>query len=118
VQRVAPLLALPLVLCAVLSQFSAATADTEAGVGNLRAIAWRPLRGRRRYTLVGLVAAALAATLATSTIIVVASRAFAAYYALQCVVAMRTSGSRRQRIGYGALAVVMLAITLLAEPAG
>jgi hypothetical protein len=32
VQRVAPLLALPLVVCAVLSQLSAATADTEAGV--------------------------------------------------------------------------------------
>ncbi len=118
VQRVAPLLALPLVICAVLSQFSAATADTEASVGNLDVIAWQPLRGRRRYMLVGLVAAALAATLATSTIIVVASRAFAAYYALQCVVAMRTSGSPWQRIGYGALAVVMLAITLLAEPAG
>ena len=118
VQRVAPLLALPLVVCAVLSQFSAATADTEASVGNLRVIAWRPLRGRRGYMLVGLVAGALAATLATSTIIVVASRAFAAYYALQCVVAIRTSESSWQRIGYGALAVVMLAITLLAEPAG
>ncbi len=118
VQRVAPLLALPLVLCAVLSQFSAATADTEASVGNLDVIAWRPLRGRRRYTLVGLVAAALAATLATSTIIVVASRAFAAYYALQCVVAMRTSESPWRRGGYGALAAVMLAIALLAEPAG
>jgi hypothetical protein len=52
VQRVAPLLALPLVLCAVFSQFSAATADTEAGVGNLRVIGWAPLRGRRRYLLV------------------------------------------------------------------
>lgn len=41
VRRVAPLLALPLVLCAALSQFSAATADTEAGVGNLRVPAGR-----------------------------------------------------------------------------
>lgn len=118
VQRVAPLLALPLVLCAVLSQFSAATADTEAGVGNLDAIAWRPLRGRRRYMLVGVTAATLAATLGTAIIIVVASRAFAAYYALQCVVAMRTSDSSWQRAGYGALAAVMLAIAVLAKPAG
>jgi len=79
VQRVAPLLALPLVLCAVLSQFSAATADTEAGVGNLDAIAWRPLRGPRRYVLVGVAGATLAATVSTTMIIVVASRAFAAY---------------------------------------
>ena len=117
VQRVAPLLALPLVLCAVLSQFSAATADTEAGVGNLRVIGWAPLRGRRRYLLVGGAGAVLAATLGTSVIIVVASRAFAAYYALQCVVALRTSNRARTRIGYGVLALVMVAITLLAEPA-
>jgi hypothetical protein len=60
VQRVAPLLVLPLVLCAVFSQFSAATADTEASVGNLRVIGWKPLRGRRRYLLVGAAAAVIA----------------------------------------------------------
>jgi hypothetical protein len=117
IQRVAPLLALPLVVCAVLSQFSAATADTEASVGNLRGIGWAPLRGRRRYLLVGAAAAVLAATLTTSTIIVVASRAFAAYYALQCTVALRTSDQARTRVGYGILALVMVAITLLAQPA-
>lgn len=117
VERVAPLLALPLVLCAVLSQFSAATADTEAGVGNLRVIGWAPLRGRRRYLLVGGAAAALAGTLGTSVIIVVASRAFAVYYALQCTVALRTSNQGRIRVGYGILALLMVAITLLARPA-
>jgi hypothetical protein len=117
VQRVAPLLALPLVLCAVFSQFSAATADTEAGVGNLRVIGWAPLRGRRRYLLVGGAAAVLAGTLGTSVIIVVASRAFAAYYALQCTVALRTSNRRRIRVAYGVLALLMVAITLLARPA-
>ncbi len=117
VQRVAPLLALPLVVCAVLSQFSAATADTEAGVGNLRVIGWAPLRGRRRYLLVGGAAALLAGTVGTSVIIVVASRAFAAYYALQCTVALRTSNRRSTRVGYGGLALLMVAITLLAQPA-
>jgi hypothetical protein len=117
VERAAPLLVLPLVLCAVLSQFSAATADTEAGVGNLSVLAWRPLTGRRRYLIVGLVAAALAATLGTNVIIVVASRAFAAYYALQCVVALRTSDRLGARIAYGALAIVLLVITLLAKTA-
>lgn len=117
VQRVAPLLALPLVLCAVLSQFSAATADTEAGIGNLRVIGWAPLRGRRRYLLVGGAAAVLAGTLGTGVIIVVASRAFAAYYALQCTVALRTSNRGWTRFGYGVLALLMVAITLLARPA-
>lgn len=117
VQRVAPLLALPLVLCAVFSQFSAATADTEAGVGNLRVIGWKPLRGRRRYLLVGAAAALLAATLGTYVIIMVASRAFAAYYALQCTVALRTSNRLWTRVAYGILALLMVAITLLALPA-
>ncbi len=118
VQRVAPLLALPLVMCAVLSQFSAATADTEAGVGNLRVIGWGPLLGRPSYLLVGVVAAVLAATISTSVIIVVASRAFAGYYALQCAVAARTCAHRTQRAGFTALGLVMLAITVLAKPTG
>lgn len=118
IERVAPVLALPLVLCAVLSQFSAATADTEAGVGNLAVLGWRPLQGRTGYVVLGMVAAGLAATVATDTIVVVASRAFALYYALQCVIALRTSARRVTRAGFGALAAVMLAITLLATPAG
>ncbi|HMD52839.1 MAG TPA: hypothetical protein VKG62_08995, partial [Solirubrobacteraceae bacterium] len=69
------------------------------------------------YALVGAVSAVLTATLATNVIIVVASRAFAAYYALQCVSALRTSDRRRARVGYGALSIVMLAIAALAKPA-
>jgi hypothetical protein len=118
IERVAPVLALPLVLCAVLSQFSAATADTEAGVGNLRVIGSSRFKGRLPYALVGAAAAILAATLATSVIIEVASRAFAAYYALQCISALRTSERPRERVGYGALSIVLLAIAALAKPAG
>jgi len=47
----------------------------------------------------------------------VASRAFAAYYALQCTVALRTSTRARTRVAYGILALIMIAITLLALPA-
>ncbi len=115
--RVAPLLALPLVLAAVLSQFSAATADTVAADGNLRGlVGW--MRGSRPYLVSGAAAIALAATVQTFTIIAVASRAFAAYYAIQAVIALRTSQGRWSRLGYGALAALMVAITLLAQPAG
>ncbi|MGH8838289.1 MAG: hypothetical protein ACRDVO_03375 [Jiangellaceae bacterium] len=117
VERVVPLLALPLVLSAVLSQFSAATADTEAGVGNLAVAGWKPLQGRAAYLVIGVPAGVLMATLSTSVIVVVASRAFAFYYALQCVVALRTSHRALARLGYGALGVLMLAITLFATPA-
>ncbi len=115
--RVAPALALPLVLAAVLSQFSAATADTVAAEGNLRSLfSW--LRNPRQYLLTGIAAIALSATVDTFSIIAIASRAFAAYYAIQAIVALRTSEGIPRRLGYGALAAAMAAIALFALPAG
>ena len=116
-ERVAPFLLLPLVISAVLSQFSAATADTAAAEGNLRRLS-PSMHGPRPFLLSGAAAIALAATVQTYTIVAVASRAFAAYYAIQAVVALRTTRSRPKRIGYGALSLLMIVITLFAEPAG
>ena len=118
VERIAPVLALPLVICAVLSQFSAATADTVAAHGNL--VGQLPaLFGRgRSYVFSGVAAIAMIATIPTLTIVTVASRAFAAYYFLQCVVAYRTARSTAARVGFGALAAIMAAVTLLAQPVG
>ncbi|HTL41678.1 MAG TPA: hypothetical protein VL294_09410 [Pseudolysinimonas sp.] len=115
--RIAPWLSIPLVLSAVLSQFSAAIADTAAADGNLRGLsAW--FQGPRPYLISGVAAIALAATVPTLTIVAIASRAFAAYYALQAVIALRTSDSVVQKVGFGALAVLMLAIAAFAIPAG
>lgn len=114
--RVAPWLALPLVLSAVLSQLSAAIADTAAAEGNLRAF-WGWMRGRRPYLVSGVAAVVLAATVPTFTIVAVASRAFAAYYALQAVLALRTSRGVGRKLAYGTLAALMAAIAVLAEPA-
>ncbi len=114
--RVAPLLALPLALSAVLSQFSAGIADTAAAEGNLRTLSgW--MRGPRPYLVSGLAAIILAATVPTYTIVAVASRAFAAYYALQAVLAVRTSPGIGRKLSYGTLAALMAAITVLAKPA-
>ncbi len=115
--RVAPVLALPLALSAVLSQFSAAVADTAAADGNLRGLSARA-HGAGAYLVSGVAAAALAATVPTYTIVAIASRAFAAYYACQAVVALRTCHGVRRKVGYGALAALMAAITLFALPAG
>ncbi len=115
--RVAPVLALPLVLSAVLSQFSAAIADTAAAAGNLRSLS-RWMHGPRPYLASGIAAIALAATVPTYTIVAVASRAFAAYYALQALLALRTSHGTGRKLAYGTLAVLMAAITVLAKPAG
>lgn len=115
--RVAPWLALPLVLSAVLSQFSAAVADTVAAEGNLRGLS-RFMRGPTPYLVSGGAAVLLAATAPTFTIVAVASRAFAAYYAIQAVIAMRTSSGWIRKAGYGALALLLVAVTLLAKSAG
>lgn len=116
--RVLPLLALPLVLSAVLSQFSAATADTVAAGGNLSGL----LRGRVKkpgaYLLSGIAAIILIWTVDTLLIIAIASRAFAAYYCLQAIIAVRTARGACRRIAYTGLAVLLAAIALLARPAG
>ena len=117
-ERIAPVLTLPLVLCALLSRFSAATADTVAAAGNLHEYSRRLLRDRRAYLACGVAAVAMILAIPTFTLVAVASRAFAAYYCVQCVVALRTSRSWPRRLGYGMLAAVMAAITLLAQPVG
>lgn len=76
------------------------------------------MRGARAYVASGVAAIAMIWTIPTFTIVVLASRAFAAYYCLQCVLAVRTASSVRGRVGFGALAAVMALITLFAEPVG
>lgn len=105
-----------MVLSALLSQFSAAVADTVAAEGNLRGLS-RFMRGPAPYLVSGGAAILLAATTPTFTIVAVASRAFAAYYAIQAVLAVRTSTGRTRKGGYGALAVVLVAISLFAQSA-
>ena len=114
--RIAPWLALPLVLSAVLSQFSAAIADTAAADGNLRGLNhW--FTGPRPYLISGAGAITLAATVPTLTIVAIASRAFAAYYAIQALIALRTTTGTTRKIGFGVLVATMLAVTLFAQPA-
>ncbi|QYF74367.1 hypothetical protein [Cryobacterium sp. PAMC25264] len=114
--RIAPWLALPLVLSAVLSQFSAAIADTAAADGNLRGLS-RWFHGPRPYLISGAAAIAIAATVPTFTIVAVASRAFAAYYAIEAVIAMRTSNGFARKSFYAVLALLLVAIALFALPA-
>ncbi|ALE91586.1 hypothetical protein AOC05_03250 [Arthrobacter alpinus] len=114
--RIAPWLALPLVLSAVLSQFSAAIADTEATKGNLTALN-RWFSGPRPYLISGVAAIAIAATIPTFTLVTIASRAFAAYYAVEAAIAFRTTSGFFRKCGFAALALLLLAITLFAQPA-
>ena len=118
VERVTVFLALPLVLSAALTQFSAATADVVAAVGNLRVLASRRMAGVAAYLVSCGGAIAMAWVNDLFVIIVIASRAFAAYYMLQAVVSMRTCETRAGRVGYGAMALTLAAIVVLAQPVG
>lgn len=114
----ASILAVPLILAAALSQFSAAVADTLAATGNLQEVTHGHLASRWGCLLVGAGAIALTWSADTFEILSLASRAFALYYLLQCLVAITVSRSFLQRAGISLVAIALAFITVFAVPAG
>jgi hypothetical protein len=111
------LLVAPLIGAAVLSQFGAAVADTVGGGGNMVEATQKHVDAKHAYLLIcgGAILLAFAPTL---TILALASRAFAFYYLLQCLVAVSVSKSAGQRLFFRALALVLAFITVFSVPAG
>jgi len=112
------LLVAPLIVAAALSQFSAAVADTLAASGNLEELTHAHLKERYAYVLIGGGAIALTWSANTYEILALASRAFAFYYFLQCLVAISVCVSILKRIGIGLLALILAFVTVFAVPAG
>jgi hypothetical protein len=110
-------LPLPLVAAAVLSQFSAAVADVVAAGGNVAEATKGRVNERQAYVLISGIAIGVSFA-STLTILAFASRAFAFYYLLQCLVAIQVNESRAQKIAMSLLAAVLAFITLFAVPAG
>jgi hypothetical protein len=110
-------LPIPLVIAAVLSQFSAAVADVVAAGGNVEESTQGRIDDRQAYVFICGIAVILAFA-STLTILSFASRAFAFYYFLQCLVAICVSKSSTQKAAIGLLAAVLAFITLFAVPAG
>lgn len=115
--RAAAWLPIPLVFAAVLSQFSAAVADTVAAGGNVEESTQNRVDAQQAYVWVCAVAVVLAFA-STLTILSFASRAFAFYYFLQCLVAICVTRNSLQKAAIGILAAILLFITLFAVPAG
>jgi hypothetical protein len=113
----AALLVAPLIVAAALSQFSAAVADTLAATGNLEETTHGHLKARWAYIFVGGGAIALTWSADTLEIVALASRAFAFYYLLQCLVAISVSQSLIQRAGVAIVALALGFITVFAVPA-
>ena len=111
------LLPVPLVIAAVLSQFSAAVADTIGGGGNMVEATKQHVDSRHAYLLICGIAI-MVAFFNTLTVLTLASRAFAFYYTLQCLVAFNISKNPQQRFGIALVAAVLGFITIFAVPAG
>ena len=120
----ATILPLMLIVAAIMSQFSAAVADTvgagclvsESSSGNLST--------NKCYLVVSLFAIMLVWTADLLEIISFASRAFALYYLLQCVVALIAShyhykrkAHRLQRARFATVAIILAFIVIFAIPA-
>jgi len=117
-------LPLMLIVAAIMSQFSAGVADT-VGAGGLASETTRgKLSSNKGYLLVAVFAILLVWTANLLEIIALASRAFALYYLLQCVVALLANRHHREDksywlrfAGFSAIAVLLLFIVLFAIPA-
>ncbi len=110
-------LPIPLVCAAVLSQFSAAVADTLGGSGNMVESTHNRVDPKHATLLIcgGAVILCFAPTL---MILALASRAFAFYYMLQCMISITVSKSEVQKLFFRVIAAVLAFVTLFAVPAG
>lgn len=115
---VSVLLPLPLIVAASLSQFSAAVADTLAAAANMQETTGNRVTARWGYLLVGGTAMALAWSGSVFEIVALASRAFAFYYLLQCVVAFSVCRNISERARFVVIGLVLAFVLIFAVPAG
>ncbi len=109
-----------LIIAALMSQFSAAVADTVGGGGLFSEATGYRISTRQAYLWI--TGIALIVTLSTDiyNVVSLASRAFALYYMVQCVeaaMAARQQQAHTRAVFYYALAGLMLAIVVLGIPA-
>jgi len=112
------LLPLPLIVAAGMSQFSAAVADTLAAAANMQEASRQRISTRWGYLFIGVTAMALAWSGSTFEIITLASRAFAFYYLLQCLVAYSVCRNNWERARFVFIAIILGFVLIFAVPAG
>ena len=116
---VAVMLPILLTVAAIGSQFSAAVADNSGAGGLIEDITKHRLPMRFAYLLILLVTIAVTWETDVNAIIAYASRAFALYYMLQCVVALLVARKLRQDVlRYAVLAVLCLLVFAFGVPTG
>jgi len=122
---VAVVLPLLLSIAAIGSQFSASVADSAGAGGLIEDITHRKLSIRYAYLLIIVVTVALTWETNVNQIIAYASRAFALYYTLQCIVAWVVAWQERnlnrrplRLVTFAFLAVMCFLVFALGIPSG
>ncbi len=119
---VALLLPISLTVAAAASQFSASVADSLGDVGLLEQISGGRIDPRHSYLLIATVGVAILMTVDVNGVIALASRAFALFYALQCLVAWEAARHREQdkgkAIAFLALSLLSAAVCVFGVPSG
>jgi len=120
---VAMVLPLLIAIAAIGSQFSAAVADNEGAGGLIADITGHRIPMRYIYLLILLVTVALTWETNVNGIIAYASRAFALFYMLQCVVAFVVAWQLKdlprrplRLVSFGLLAIICLLVFALGLP--
>jgi hypothetical protein len=117
VTPVAFVLPVMLSVAAIGSQFSAAVADTSGAGGLVEDLTSGRVPRRYLYLLILIITVALTWETNVNEIISYASRAFALYYTLQCLVAALVAGRSARLVYFGLLAAICLSVFLFGLPA-
>lgn len=118
--RVTPWLPFVVTAGAIASQFSASVADSIGASGLISDTSKKVISPKHAYVVIGIVSVVVIWETDVVAIVALASRAFALFYFLQCVVAMlvaRQNGDGKRGMFYGGLAGVCLTIVLFGAPA-
>ena len=121
IDRVNPWLPYLVAGAAIASQFSASVADSIGASGLITETTQKHINTNHAYLLIGAVAILVIWATDVVSIVALASRAFALFYALQCTVAVlvaRHRGEPGRVIAFGALAALSFAVATLGIPAG
>ncbi len=121
IDRVTPWLPYVVTAGAVASQFSASVADSIGASGLITETTNEHINANHSYILIAAVSLLIIWTTDVVSLVALASRAFALFYALQCFVAVlvaRHRGEGGKATAFGVLACVSFAVAVMGIPAG
>ncbi len=121
-ELIAPALGIFVLIGAVSSQLSAAVADSIGSGGLVNEVSRRKISVPIAFTLAGVLAILVVWLTDPFQVVALSSRAFALFYAMQCVLALLVSiksgaGTIPQRIGFFAIGLICLVAVFVGAPA-